>query len=152
MEKWRGKHGPDPEKGYSGELLFRFGRRINSHINVATTAEGVASRVQPFCIQCHGSMLMARIRFTAGEQSSSCFHQRRKARVQMGTHPRRWNQTSDTGAVGKVMQPVTLLHQTCPKTGVTVQGSPHRGRSLCIVGMRCPGSVSDTIKSSQKIG
>ncbi|AEE55901.1 conserved hypothetical protein [Escherichia coli UMNK88] len=24
---------------------------------------------------------------------------------------------SDTGTVGKVMQPVTLLHQTCPKTG-----------------------------------
>ena len=35
---------------------------------------------------------------------------------------------SDTGAVGKVMQPVTLLHQTAPKQGVTVQGSPQGGR------------------------
>ncbi len=45
-------------EGYSGGLLFRFGRRINSQINVTTTAEGVGFAGQPFGIQRDG-MLMA---------------------------------------------------------------------------------------------
>ncbi|KDZ55804.1 hypothetical protein AB44_1254 [Escherichia coli 3-073-06_S1_C2] len=44
------------------------------------------------------------------------FHQQRKGLVQM-VRIRVAEPASDTGAVGKVMQPVTLLHQTCPKTG-----------------------------------
>ena len=37
-------------------------------------------------------------------------------------------------------------------TGREVQGSPHQGRSLLSSGCVVPGRVSDTIKSSQKIG
>ncbi len=58
---------------------------------------------------------------------------------------------SDTGAVGKVMQPVTLLHQTGPETGRHGAGQPP-GEVFVVVGKRCSGSVSDMIKSSQKIG
>ncbi|SQP08916.1 Uncharacterised protein [Escherichia coli] len=70
---------------------------------------------QPFSIQRDG-MLMAGTEFTAGEHELQLFHQQRKGLVQMVriciAEP-----ASDTGAVGKVMQPVTLLHQTCPETG-----------------------------------
>ncbi|EFK20204.1 hypothetical protein HMPREF9530_03199, partial [Escherichia coli MS 21-1] len=44
------------------------------------------------------------------------FHQQRKGLVQ-GVRICIAGQASDTGAVGKVMQPVTLLHQTGAETG-----------------------------------
>ncbi len=101
--------------------------RINSQINVTTGAEGVGFAGQPFRIQCDG-MLMAGIQFTAGEHEFQLFHQQRKGLVQVVriyvAEP-----ASDTGAVCKVMQAVTLLYQSAPKQGVTVQGSPHQGRS-----------------------
>ncbi|EGR70762.1 hypothetical protein HUSEC_29289, partial [Escherichia coli O104:H4 str. LB226692] len=43
-------------------------------------------------------------------------------------------QASDTGAVGKVMQPVTLLHQTCPETGRHGAGQPPPGAVVIVVG------------------
>ncbi|MGC6745456.1 hypothetical protein ACP0HM_17375 [Escherichia coli] len=46
---------------------------------------------------------------------------------------------SDTGAVGKVMQPVTLLHQTCPETGRHGAGQSPPEAVVIVVGMRCPG-------------
>ena len=61
-------------------------------------------------------MLMAGIQFTAGEHEFQLFHQQWKGPVQM-VCIRIAEPASDTGAVGKVMQPVTLLHQTCPETG-----------------------------------
>ncbi|KDV40625.1 hypothetical protein BU55_18365 [Escherichia coli O146:H21 str. 2010C-3325] len=48
-------------------------------------------------------------------------------------------QASDTGAVGKVMQAVTLLHQTCPETGRHGAGQPPPGAVVIVVGMRCSG-------------
>ncbi|GHK84842.1 hypothetical protein ECZU17_07790 [Escherichia coli] len=95
-------------------------------------------------------MLMAGIQFTAGEHEFQLFHQQRKGLVQM-VRIRVAEPASDTGAVCKVMQPVTLQTRRAPKQGVTVQGSPHQGRSLLLSGCVVPGSVSDTIKSSQKI-
>ncbi len=118
---------PTGAEGYSGGLLFRFGRRINSQINVTTTAEGVGFAGQPFCIQRDG-MLMAGIQFTAGEHEFQLFHQQRKGLVQM-VCIRIAEPASDAGAVGKVMQAVTLLHQTGGKTGPHCAGSPHQGRS-----------------------
>ncbi|EHX23779.1 hypothetical protein ECDEC12E_3736 [Escherichia coli DEC12E] len=44
------------------------------------------------------------------------FHQQRKGLVQV-VRIRVAEPASDTGAVCKVMQPVTLLHQTCTETG-----------------------------------
>ncbi len=82
---------------------------------------------QPFCIQRDG-MLMAGIQFTAGEHEFQLFHQQRKGLVQV-VCIRVAEPASDTGAVGKVMQPVTLLHQTCPETGRHGAGQPHQGRS-----------------------
>ena len=61
-------------------------------------------------------MLMAGIQFTAGEHEFQLFHQQRKGLVQM-VRICIVELPSDTGAVGKVMQPVTLLHQTGAKTG-----------------------------------
>ena len=52
-------------------------------------------------------MLMAGIQLTAGEHEFQLFHQQRKGRVQM-VRIRISEPASDTGAVGKVMQPATL--------------------------------------------
>ncbi|ELI66917.1 hypothetical protein WIU_02026, partial [Escherichia coli KTE131] len=87
---------------YSGGLLFRFGRRINSQINVTTATESVSFAGQTFCIQRDG-MLMAGIQFTAGEHEFQLFHQQRKGLVQV-VRICIAEQASDTGAVGKVMQ------------------------------------------------
>ncbi|GAB8132354.1 hypothetical protein OkiPb00241_21860 [Escherichia coli] len=46
---------------------------------------------------------------------------------------------ADTGAVGKVMQPVTLLHQTGAKTGFHCAGKPPPGAVVIVVGMSYPG-------------
>ncbi|BDW62127.1 hypothetical protein JNE120442_45720 [Escherichia coli] len=46
---------------------------------------------------------------------------------------------SDTGAVGKVMQPVAFLYQTCPKTGRHGAGQSPLGAVVIVVGKRCPG-------------
>ncbi|KUT60555.1 hypothetical protein AWF01_26110, partial [Escherichia coli] len=61
-------------------------------------------------------MLMAGIQFTAGEHEFQLFHQQWKGLVQM-VCIRVAELPSDTGAVGKVMQLIALLHQTCPETG-----------------------------------
>ncbi len=53
-------------------------------------------------------MLMAGIQFTAGEHEFQLFHQQRKGLVQV-VRICIAEQASDTGAVGKVMQAVTLL-------------------------------------------
>ncbi len=87
MEKWRGESTGPEQKVILESYFFRFGRRINSHINVATTAEGVGFAGQPFCIQRDG-MLMAGIQFTAGEHEFQLFHQQRKASGPGGTNPR----------------------------------------------------------------
>ena len=72
-EKW--KSGVVKAPGRSRRLFrrvtFRFGRRINSQINVTTTAEGIGFAGQPFCIQRDG-MLMAGIQLTAGEHEFQC--------------------------------------------------------------------------------
>ena len=122
---------------YSGGLLFRFGRRINSQINVTTATESVSFAGQTFCIQRDG-MLMAGIQFTAGEHEFQLFHQQRKGLVQV-VRICIAVQASDTGAVGKVMQPVTLLHQTCPETGRHGAGQPPPGAVVIVVGKCCPG-------------
>ncbi|BDO89277.1 hypothetical protein TUM9757_17210 [Escherichia coli] len=44
---------------------------------------------------------------------------------------------SDTGAVCKVMQPVTLLHQTGTKTGPHCAGKPPPGAVVIAVGVIC---------------
>ena len=84
---------------------------------------------QPFRIQCDG-MLMAGIQFTAGEHEFQLFHQQRKGLVQVVricvAEP-----ASDTGAVCKVMQAVTLLHQTGAKTGRHGAGQPPPGGRDC---------------------
>ncbi len=46
---------------------------------------------------------------------------------------------SDTGAVGKVMQPVTLLHQTGAETGCHGAGQSPPGVAVVVIGMSCPG-------------
>ncbi len=61
-------------------------------------------------------MLMAGIQFTAGEHELQLFHQQRKGLVQM-VRIRVAEPASDTGAVGKVMQLIALLHQTGAETG-----------------------------------
>ena len=66
-------------------------------------------------------MLMAGIQFTAGEHEFQLFHQQRKGLVQMVCICVA-EAASDTGAVGKVMQVVTLLHQTGAKTGPNCTG------------------------------
>ncbi|EGB86214.1 hypothetical protein HMPREF9542_04368, partial [Escherichia coli MS 117-3] len=66
------------------------------------------------------------------------FHQQRKGLVQV-VRICIAEQASDTGAVGKVMQPVTLLHQTCPKTGRHGAGQSPPGAVVIVVGKRCPG-------------
>lgn len=78
-------------------------------------------------------MLMAGIQFTAGEHEFQLFHQQWKGLVQM-VCIRIAEPASDTGAVGKVMQPVTLLHQTCPETGRHGAGQPPPGAvvSFCL--------------------
>ncbi len=96
-------------------------------------------------------MLMTGIQFTAGEHEFQLFHQQRKGLVQM-VRIRIAEPPSDTGTVGKVMQAVTLLHQTGAKTGRHGAGQPPPGAVVIVVGKCCPGSVSDTIKSLQKIG
>ena len=78
---------PGRSEGYSDDLLFRFGRRINSHINVTSTAEGIGFAGKPFCIQRDG-MLMAGIQLTAGEHEFSCFISSGRHGPD-GTHPRR---------------------------------------------------------------
>ena len=49
-EKWKSGVVKAPGRGRRlfWRVTFRFGRRINSHINVATTAEGVGFAGQPF--------------------------------------------------------------------------------------------------------
>ncbi len=85
---------------------------------------------QPFSIQRDGIILTVGIQFTAGEHEFQLFHQQRKGLVQM-VRIRIAEPASDTGAVGKVMQPVTLLHQTGPETGRHGAGQPHRGGLCC---------------------
>ncbi|GAB0987560.1 hypothetical protein BT08F36_30570 [Escherichia coli] len=83
-------------------------------------------------------MLMSGIQFTAGEHEFQLFHQQRKGLVQVVriciSEP-----ASDTGAVGKVMQAVTLLHQTGAKTGPHCAGKPPPGAVVIVVGMSYPG-------------
>ena len=62
---------------------------------------------QPFNIQRDG-ILTVGIQFTAGEHEFQLFHQQRKGLVQMVCICVA-EAASDTGAVGKVMQAVTLL-------------------------------------------
>ncbi len=83
-------------------------------------------------------MLMAGIQFTAGEHEFRLFHQQRKGLVRM-VRIRIAEPASDTGAVGKVMQPVTLLHQTGPETGRHGAGQPPPGEVFVVVGKRCSG-------------
>ncbi|GCZ64129.1 hypothetical protein HmCmsJML175_01026 [Escherichia coli] len=83
-------------------------------------------------------MLMAGIQFTAGEHEFQLFHQQRKGLVQM-IRIRVAKLPPDTGAVGKVMQLIALLHQTCPETGRHGAGEPPPGAVVVVVGMRCPG-------------
>ena len=90
---------------------------------------------QPFNIQRDG-MLMAGIQFTAGEYEFQLFHQQRKGLVQM-VRIRVAEPASDTGAVGKVIQPVTLLHQTGAKTGCYGAGQPPPGAVVIVVGIIC---------------
>ncbi len=92
---------------------------------------------QPFNIQRDG-ILTVGIQFTAGEHEFQLFHQQRKGLVQM-VRIRIAEPASDTGAVCKVMQPVTLLHQTCPETGRHGTGQPPPGAVVIVIGMRCPG-------------
>ncbi|GHK79192.1 hypothetical protein ECZU15_01240 [Escherichia coli] len=66
------------------------------------------------------------------------FHQQRKGLVQMVCICVA-EAASDTGAVGKVMQAVTLLHQTGAKTGPHCAGKPPPGAVVIVVGMRYPG-------------
>ena len=68
-------------------------------------------------------MLMTGIQFTAGEHEFQLFHQQRKGLVQM-VRIRVAEPASDTGAVGKVMQAVTLLYQSGPETGRHGAGPP----------------------------
>lgn len=81
---------------------------------------------------------LAGIQFTAGEHEFQLFHQQRKGLVQV-VRICIAEQASDTGAVGKVMQPVTLLHQTCPETGRHGAGQPPPGAVVIVVGKCCPG-------------
>ncbi len=83
-------------------------------------------------------MLMAGIQFTAGEHELQLFHQQRKGLVQMVCICVA-EAASDTGAVGKVMQAVTLLHQTGTKTGPHCAGKPPPGAVVIVVGMSYPG-------------
>ena len=83
-------------------------------------------------------MLMAGIQFTAGEHEFQLFHQQWKGLVQM-VCIRIAEPASDTGAVCKLMQPVTLLHQTCPETGRHGAGQSPPGAAAIVVGMSCPG-------------
>ena len=92
---------------------------------------------QPFNIQRDG-ILTVGIQFTAGEHEFQLFHQQRKGLVQM-VRIRIAEPPSDTGAVCKVMQPVTLLHQTCPETGRHGAGQPPPGAVVIVVGKCCPG-------------
>ena len=92
---------------------------------------------QPFNIQRDG-ILTVGIQFTAGEHEFQLFHQQRKGLVQM-VRIRIAEPASDTGAVCKVMQPVTLLHQTCPETGRHGAGQPPPGAVVIVVGKCCPG-------------
>ncbi len=85
-------------------------------------------------------MLMAGIQLTAGEHEFQLFHQQRKGLVQM-VRIRISEPASDTGTVGKVMQPVTLLHQTCPETGRHCAGLPPLGAVVIVVGMRYSGEL-----------
>ncbi len=81
---------------------------------------------------------MAGIQFTAGEHEFQLFHQQRKGLVQV-VRIRVAEPASDTGAVGKVMQAVTLLHQTSAKTGPHCAGKPPLGAVVIVVGMSYPG-------------
>ncbi len=134
MEKWCVKHRPE-QKVIPVVYFFRFGRRINSQINVTTATESVSFAGQTFCIQRDG-MLMAGFSSPLVSMSSSCFISSGKAgpvvRICIA------EQASDTGAVGKVMQAVTLLHQTCPETGRHGAGQP-TGAVVIVVGKHCPG-------------
>ncbi len=78
-------------------------------------------------------MLMAGIQFTAGEHEFQLFHQQRKGLVQM-VRIRVAEPASDTGAVGKVMQAVTLLYQSGPETGRHGAGQPPLGAVVIVVG------------------
>ncbi len=87
-EKWKSGvvKAPGPEqKVIPVVYFFRFGRRINSQINVTTATESVSFAGQTFCIQRDG-MLMAGIQFTAGEHEFQLFHQQRKGTGPGGTH------------------------------------------------------------------
>ncbi len=83
---------------------------------------------QPFSIQRDG-ILTVGIQFTAGEHEFQLFHQQRKGLVQM-VRIRIAEPASDTGAVGKVMQPVTLLD--VPRNRVSrCRAVPTRGGRDC---------------------
>ena len=83
-------------------------------------------------------MLISGIQFTAGEHEFQLFHQQRKGLVQMVCICVA-EAASDTGAVGKVMQAVTLLHQTSAKTGPHCAGKPPPGAVVIVIGMSYPG-------------
>ena len=83
-------------------------------------------------------MLMAGIQFTVGEHELQLFHQQRKGLVQV-LRIRVAEPASDTSAVCKVMQPVTLLHQTGAETGRHGAGKSPPGTVMIVIGMRCPG-------------
>nr|AAL67390.1 unknown [Escherichia coli] len=95
-------------------------------------------------------MLMAGIQFTAGEHEFQLFHQQRKGLAQM-VCIRVAEPASDTGTVGKVMQPVTLLHQTCPETRRHgARQAPTRGGRDCRRDALSRAVCLTPIKSSQK--
>ena len=95
-----------------------------------------ASQVSPFAYS--DGMLMAGIQFTAGEHEFQLFHQQWKSLVQM-VCIRIAEPAPDTGAVCKVMQPVTLLQQTGAETGRHGAGQPPPGAVFVVVGKRCSG-------------
>ncbi len=88
---------------------------ISGQIDVTTGARGFGLAGLAFRIQRDG-MLIAGAEFTTGEHELQLFHQQRKGLVQV-VRICIAEQASDTGTVGKVMQPVTLLHQTGAETG-----------------------------------
>lgn len=79
---------------------------------------------------------MAGIQFTSGEHEFQLFHQQRKGLVQM-VRIRVAELPLDTGPVCKVMQLVTLLHQTGAETGCHGAGESPLGAVVIVVGVIC---------------
>ncbi len=96
-----------------------------------------ASQVSPFRIQRDG-MLMPGIQFTAGEHEFQLFHQQWKSPVQM-VCIRIAEPASDTGAVCKVMQPVTPPAPDVPRNRASRCRAAPPGAVFVVVGKRCPG-------------